>query len=170
MIFKRYYIKDSQNHIDKQEKEEQILASIADKFNSGYNKIIKEHIQKEKEKKIIKLTDLKENKKEDKRLRKIRTYYIPSFKNKLLYYHNGFYVYLPSGIRIERVSQGILGDKVLGRAFPGLNTIQILDTLYGLDLEEVKKHEINHITYPFLTEHQIRMKTRQELPFYTRYH
>jgi len=169
MIFKEYKI----NKIDKDKEEERqvILESISRKFNSDYNKFLKE--KKREKGKIIKLREFNEEKEKlnkEERRKIIRTYYIPSFKNKLLYYNGSFYAYTPSGVKVERVSQGILGNNVLGRAFPGANIIQILDTLYGLDFEEVKKHEINHMIYPFLTEEQIRMKTKQELPFYTRYH
>lgn len=179
MIFKQYYIKEI-NSNSNEDNNKEILESIARKFNSEYDEFIKNKIDEEK---IVKLKDIgkskvKEeiNKKEkyykenEKKIIKKNYYYLPSFKNKLLYYNGSFYVYTPSGTKIERVSQAILGHNVLGRAFPGLNIIQILDTLYGLDFEEVKKHEVNHIIYPFLTEEQIRLKTKQELPFYTRYH
>jgi len=169
MIFKKYYRLDS-NLNPKEEKI--ILESIAKKFNSEYDDFIRKSA-KEKEKKIIKLKDaaeIKDKKNNEEKLKRNKIYYIPSFKNRLLYYNGSFYVYTPSGTRVERVSQGVLGNNVLGRAFPGLNIIQILDTLYGLDFEEVKKHEVNHILYPFLTEDQIRLKTKQELPFYTKYH
>lgn len=168
MIFKDYKI----NKLNPNK--EEILEAIARKFNSDYSEFIRKEIKEEK-KRIIKLKDAekeseKNAEKEKERKRIIGTYYIPSFKNKLLYYNGSFYVYTPSGVKIERVPQGMLGHNVLGRAFPGANIIQILDALYGFDFEEVKKHEINHILYPSLTEYQIRVKTKQELPFYTRYH
>jgi len=172
MIFKDYKISKISFISDKEKRKKEILESIAGKFNSDYNEFLKKKIKEEKEKNIeLNKEELDENKKDkDKSKRKIKTYYIPSFKNKLLYYNGSFYAYTPSNVKIERVPQGILGNNVLGRAFPGANVIQILDTLYGLDFEEVKKHEVNHILYPFLTEDQIRLKTKQELPFYTKYH
>jgi hypothetical protein len=81
-----------------------------------------------------------------------------------------FFVYTPAGISITRVPQQQLGHGVLGVAYPGSGIIKIADHLFGLDFEEVKKHEINHMLYPFLTEHEIRLKTKMELPFETRYH
>ncbi|MFH0978409.1 MAG: hypothetical protein V1837_03850 [Candidatus Woesearchaeota archaeon] len=81
-----------------------------------------------------------------------------------------FFVYTPAGITIMKVSQAQLGHGVLGVAYPGAGVIKIADHLFGLDFEEVKKHEVLHIMYPFLTEFEIRQKTKSELPFETRYH
>jgi hypothetical protein len=96
----------------------------------------------------------------------VRYYYCTIFQKKQLY---NFYVYMPGGLILERVSHHALGPGVLGRAFPGLNLIQIREDLYGNDFEEVKKHEVNHIIFPYLNESEIRSKTKSELPFYTRF-
>ena len=69
-----------------------------------------------------------------------------------------------------RGRSGVLGENVLGRAILALNLIQIREDLYGLDFEEVKKHEVNHLLYPYMTEWEVRQKTKMELPFYTRFH
>ena len=85
MIFKEYKI----NKIDKDKEEERqvILESISRKFNSDYNKFLKE--KKREKGKIIKLKEFNEEKEKlnkEERRKIIRTYYIPSFKNKLIYY------------------------------------------------------------------------------------
>jgi len=98
----------------------------------------------------------------------IRPYYSLPKPKKIIY--NYFYTYAPSNTNVQRVPASILGENVLGRAILALNLIQIREDLYGLDFEEVKKHEVNHILYPYMTELEIRQKTRRELPFYTRFH
>jgi hypothetical protein len=81
----------------------------------------------------------------------------------------GFYVYTPAGISVQRASESELGRGVLGVAYIGLNLIKILDTLYGKDFEEVKKHEVLHHQYPTMPEGWIRKKTSEELPYQTKY-
>jgi len=81
-----------------------------------------------------------------------------------------FFVYTPAGVSIIRVPQSQLGSGVLGVAYPGRGLIKIADHLFGLDFEEVKKHEINHILYPSLTEYEIRQMTKRDFPFETRFH
>lgn len=81
----------------------------------------------------------------------------------------GFYVYTPSGLTVQRASESELGKGVLGVAYIGLNLIKILDTLYGKDFEEVKKHEVLHHQYPNMPEGWIRKKTSEELPYQTKY-
>ena len=81
----------------------------------------------------------------------------------------GFYVYTPSGLRVERASQTELGSGVLGVAYIGLGLIKILDTLYGQDYHEVLKHEVLHHRYPHESESAIRKMTMNELPFPTSY-
>jgi hypothetical protein len=81
-----------------------------------------------------------------------------------------FYTYTPSGITLLRVPQSQIGHGVLGVAYPGRKLIMVADHLFDLDFEEVKKHELNHIFFPHLTEYEIRQKTKAELPFAARYH
>ena len=80
------------------------------------------------------------------------------------------YTFTPTNVQIFRVPQTVLGYNVLGCAFLGTNVIYIRDTLYGDQFEEVKRHEINHIVNPFMTECQIRSKTKAELPFEASFH
>jgi len=96
-------------------------------------------------------------------------YYYFNPKNNTISYSYNSYFYTPGTI-IRKVPQSTLGSNVLGRAFTSLNYIEILETLHGLEFEEVKQHELNHINYPHLTEWEIRQKTRQELPFAPKYH
>ncbi|MDO8740820.1 MAG: hypothetical protein Q7J54_04600 [Candidatus Woesearchaeota archaeon] len=99
-------------------------------------------------------------------------------KPKAVYYYSpkiikpaeAYYTFIPSGVTIRRAPQAHLGFGVLGRAFPGLNVIEILETLYGSDFEEVKFHEVKHVQYPHLSEIEIRQKVKSELPFEARYH
>jgi hypothetical protein len=67
------------------------------------------------------------------------------------------------GVRIRRVPKEVLGYRVLGRAFPGMNLIEIVDTLEGDEFEEVKLHELLHIQDPFASEYNIRARTRDLL-------
>jgi hypothetical protein len=96
-------------------------------------------------------------------------YYAPSGNKKRDDEKEGFHVYTPSGITIQRVPQVELGNGVLGVAYIGLNLIKILDTLYGTDFEEVKKHEVLHHQYPSMSEGWIRNKTKEEMPYGTKY-
>ena len=96
-------------------------------------------------------------------------YYNPKKNNASFSYSSKGYSY-GNGTIIKKVPQAVLGANVLGRAFPGLNYVEILETLDGNDYEEVKRHELNHISYPHLSEYDVRERTRQELPFAPRYH
>lgn len=96
-------------------------------------------------------------------------YYDPKKKSASYKYSFSGYSY-GNGTIIKKVPQAVLGANVLGRAFPGLNYVEILESLNGNDYEEVKRHELNHINYPHLTEYEVRERTRQELPFAPRYH
>jgi|TARA_Y100000310_G_C20701283_1_gene830139 hypothetical protein len=80
------------------------------------------------------------------------------------------YTFVPSDVQIFRVPQTVLGYNVLGCAFLGTNVVYIRDTLSGDQFEEVKRHEINHISHPWMTESQIRAKTKRELPFEANFH
>jgi hypothetical protein len=89
-------------------------------------------------------------------------YYMPSSKKKNA--QDSFYVYTPSNIIVQRASEQELGRGVLGVAYVGLNVIKILDTLYGSDFEEVKKHEVLHHQFPHEPEYAIRKRTASEFP------
>lgn len=104
--------------------------------------------------------------KENKNKPKAVYYYSP----KIIKPAEAYYTFIPSGVTIRRAPQAHLGFGVLGRAFPGLNVIEILETLYGSDFEEVKFHEVKHVQYPLLSEIEIRQKVKSELPFEARYH
>jgi hypothetical protein len=93
-------------------------------------------------------------------------YYNPKRNKASLGYYSHSY---GPGMIINRVPQTVLGHNVLGRAFIGINYIEILETLQGHDFEEVNQHEINHLIYPNLSEQQIKDKTRYELPFAAKY-
>ncbi len=66
---------------------------------------------------------------------------------------------------IKKVSQGVLGYgygwRVLGRAFPYQNRIEILETLQGKEENETLIHEGLHLLFPWLSESGIRRMTRQ---------
>ena len=73
--------------------------------------------------------------------------------------HN-YGLFIPSGVIIRRVPQNILGTGVLGRAFIGMNYIEILDSLIGNAYQEVLTHEVMHIIHPQKKEMEIRHMTR----------
>ena len=128
-------------------------------------------MEKENLEEIIKnIKEIQYNKKEkiNKYYGKITfsTYDYTTTKNK----EKKWYTFVPSNIKIKRVNPSVLGEGVLGRAFPGLKVIEIREDLYENEWEEVLRHEMNHINFPYLTESQIRTKTKQELPFYSKYH
>lgn len=80
-----------------------------------------------------------------------------------------YYIFTPDWVTILRVPQSELGAGVLGVAYIGLNLVKILETLYGADFREVKKHELLHLKYPQKSEREIRQQTKQELSYQTRY-
>ncbi|MBS1266487.1 MAG: hypothetical protein MAG795_00454 [Candidatus Woesearchaeota archaeon] len=80
-----------------------------------------------------------------------------------------YYIFTPEWVTVLRVSKEELGEGVLGVAYLGMNVIKILDTLYGNDLKEVKRHELLHLQYPHENESWIRQKTMQECGFQTKY-
>ncbi|MEM5793874.1 MAG: hypothetical protein QXS48_03575 [Candidatus Aenigmatarchaeota archaeon] len=65
-------------------------------------------------------------------------------------------------IRIYKVSKEKLKG-ALGRAFPFEGIIEIASELYGYKEKEVLEHELMHIKYPFLSEYEIRKKTKLKL-------
>ncbi len=84
--------------------------------------------------------------------------------------HN-YGLFIPSGVVVRRVSQSILGTGVLGRAFIGMNYIEILDSLLGNAYQEVLAHEVMHIMHPDKKEMEIRNMTRNYIgPKNTIYH
>ncbi|MBN2367925.1 hypothetical protein JXC34_02825 [Candidatus Woesearchaeota archaeon] len=69
-------------------------------------------------------------------------------------------LFVPSGVTVRRVPQGVLGNGVLGRAFIFQNYIEILDSLTGNAYQEVLTHEVLHILNPEKKEMEIRQMTR----------
>lgn len=126
--------------------------------------IKKENSEKEKANKEEKEESQVDKKQKKKRIFPYYTYAPPqnvSYK---------YSIYTPGGIEVIRVPSVVLGPNVLGRAFLGTNRVEILNTLTGLEFEEVKRHELNHILFPYLGEWAVRAKTKRELPFEARYH
>ena len=128
-------------------------------------------MEKENLEEIIESIRLIQEKEKDKKSYYYRTitpisYYYTTKKNN----EEKWYTFVPSNVKIKRTSQVVLGNNVLGRSFPGLKIIEIREDLYGTDWEEVLRHEMNHINFPYMTENQIRTKTKQELPFHPKYH
>lgn len=80
------------------------------------------------------------------------------------------YIFVPPGIRIERKSQKDIGYGILGTANKSAGVIQILDSLYGKDFEEVLTHESIHIENWDATESWVRYETKQRCNFETRFH
>jgi hypothetical protein len=170
MIFNTLYPSETR-------KLEDIIYKEAEEKAARIRKIVAESKLKdiEKERKddiVLSFPDPKEAASEgkEKKFRIIQPkqayYYHPKKSRSSFGYYEHSY---SAGIIINKVPQSVLGHNVLGRAFISLNYIEILESLQGLDLEEVKKHEINHIFYPHLSEQEIRDRTRYELPFAAKY-
>lgn len=142
---------------------------LEEQFNENMKNVLKKiDPATEEEIKSIERESKKEVKKENKNKDKKK-------RNQVYYYSvrglvNAPYVFTPSSAKIVRVPEYVIGQGVLGVAFPGSNYIMILDSLHGTDFEEVKKHEVNHILFPNLTEYEIRRRTKAEFPYPTRYH
>ncbi|MEM5834385.1 MAG: hypothetical protein QXQ69_00875 [Candidatus Aenigmatarchaeota archaeon] len=66
------------------------------------------------------------------------------------------------GVKIYKVSKEKLRG-ALGRAWPFKGIIEISAELYGYKEKEVLEHELMHIKYPFLSEYEIRIRTRLKL-------
>lgn len=62
-------------------------------------------------------------------------------------------------VKIRRAPKYVLGDGILGRAFPDLNVVEILETLTGSDFVLVKEHELHHIRNPAASEYATRIAT-----------
>jgi hypothetical protein len=80
------------------------------------------------------------------------------------------YIFVPPGITIERKSQKDIGYGILGTANLSGRVIQILETLYGKDFEEVLMHEALHIQNWDKPEAWVRYETKQRCSFPTRFH
>jgi hypothetical protein len=65
-------------------------------------------------------------------------------------------------IKVYKVLREKLGG-ALGRAWPFKKVIEIASDLYGYKEKEVLEHELMHIKYPFLSEYEIRIKTKLKL-------
>ena len=94
-------------------------------------------------------------------------YYVLPKKDKNSY---GNYFYTQNNIIILKAPQSVLGENVLGTANLNTKIIKILETLQGCAFEEVLKHELNHIKYPYLDEYRIREMTRTQLTHYPIFH
>ena len=129
-------------------------------------------MEKENLEEIIESIRCVKEKKEDKKDYHYTTITLSSYEytTTLQNKNQTWYTFIPSNIKIRRVTPAVLGENVLGRSFPGLKIVEIRDDLYGKEWEEVMRHEMNHINFPYLTEGQIRTKTKQELPFQSKYH
>ena len=94
-----------------------------------------------------------------------------SFKPQQLYSSNSFkdYIFRPLKISVTRVPQYGLGEGVLGRTWTNKGIVEILYGLYGNDFDEVLMHEILHNIYPDDPEWMIRQKTRDRMPFDTKW-
>ena len=138
------------------------LSNLVEKNYSELKEVNKEGITEEE----IKIKE-EHIKKESDKIQRVLYYYSMGSNNRG---NSVYYWYTPNGIQIIKVPQSQLGDNVLGMAFTTQNVIMILDSLTGLEFEEVKRHELNHIFYPHLNEWHIRDKTRMELPWPARYH
>jgi len=111
------------------------------------------------------IEELSEKRKEGEK--PVAYYYVTQSNNSR---YQEFYVFTPSWVTVLRVPQSELGESVLGVAYPYLGLIKILEGLTGTDFLEVKKHELNHVYFPWMSEDMIRFMTKNELPFNTRYH
>ena len=105
-------------------------------------------------------------KEEEEKKRQIIYYYI---EPRPIQKRVDYYIFTPDWATILRVPEAELGPGVLGVAYIGLNLIKILNTLYGDDFVEVKKHELLHLRYPQKSEWEIRQQTKQELGYATKY-
>ena len=122
-----------------------------------------EKIQKVKKKQ----DDVKRPDEEEHKISVKAYYYVLPSKSRNEY---NYYFYALGGVTILKVPQSVLGPNVLGTANLKTNIIQILETLSGCAFEEVKRHELNHIKYPYLSEWDIREMTRAQLYFYPIFH
>ena len=80
------------------------------------------------------------------------------------------YIFVPHGVRIERKSQRDIGYGILGTANKSRGVIEILETLYGKDFEEVLMHESLHLEDWDASESTIRARTKERCNFETRFH
>ena len=80
------------------------------------------------------------------------------------------YIFVPPGITITRKSQKDIGYGILGTANKSAGVIEILDTLYGTDFEEVLMHESIHLENWDASESWVRYETKQRCKFETRFH
>lgn len=74
------------------------------------------------------------------------------------------------GFEIRRVPAHSLGYGVLGRCFPYSGIIEIRNDLYGDEFNEVLTHELTHMANPQWSELDVRIATRNKLPFSPKWH
>lgn len=74
------------------------------------------------------------------------------------------------GFEIRRVPAHSLGYGVLGRCFPYSGIIEIRNDLYGDEFSEVLTHELTHMANPQWSELDVRIATRNKLPFSPKWH
>ena len=70
------------------------------------------------------------------------------------------YIFVPPGIRVERLAQKDIGYGILGTASLSGRVIQVLETLYGKEFEEVLLHETLHIQNWDKPESWVRYETK----------
>ncbi len=80
------------------------------------------------------------------------------------------YIFVPPNVRIERLAQKDIGYGILGTANLSAGVIQILETLYGKDFEEVLTHETIHLENWDKSESWVRYETKNRCDFPTRFH
>lgn len=150
--------------------QEDLLKYIMPFSFEAYNELLSETEEIEKPEIINPMEmieELTQNKEMEEEPKQTVYYYVPQTSNNK---HQDFYIFTPNWVTILRAPQSELGEGVLGLAYPYLGLIKILESLTGTDFLEVKKHELNHVYFPWMSEEMIRFMTKNELPFYTRYH
>ncbi len=93
-----------------------------------------------------------------------------TFQPSVVYPQKESYVFFPKNMNVTRASGYTLGEGVFGRTWTATGSIEILDSLYDNDFQEVLLHEVLHNLYPNDSEWMIRQKTKDRLWFEPRWH
>lgn len=115
---------------------------------------------------------IQESKKPKEKQKEIKyLFYTSGFRSDVYSIENDWtkYIFIPTNLAVRRVPQYALGTGVLGRTWTGTGVIEILGGLYGDDFDEVLMHEVLHNIYPSDSEYMIRHKTKQRMPFQTKW-